>query len=392
MPETTFLQPGEEKLVPFQTYNILSTLLEKEFDELCVLASAICQTPVALIKLLEEDKPYIKAAVNPPVHVSQDHYLKYAERVALAGDLLLDIEPIVVDEATEAVVFYAGIPLINANGETMGSLCVIDMEKRSLTDLQTAALKILAGQVMAKLELKKQDIELKKAYQALTIAHSFTKKFAAMAAHDIKNPLSSISLTSHALKVRLEKLQDEGCLKLVNMNIGGIQKMSALLEDMLAYSKDPTLLHQKKQSINIPELLASVVGMINVPGNMEITLPEESICLQSSYVALEQIFINLFTNAIRYNDKLTGSIHVRYASDKDFDYFEVEDNGIGIDKAYHDRIFSDNFTLRITDRNNKKGNGIGLATVRELVKALNGTITLTSSLGIGTTFFLTIKK
>jgi signal transduction histidine kinase len=392
MPLATAPDPEEIKFIPFQAYNILSTLLEKEFDELCALASAICQTPVALIKLLEEEKPFVKAVVSVPIPLSTDHYLKYAETVAFAEDLLVAFDPIAVNEVSEAVVFYAGIPLINAEGQTMGSLCVIDMEKRSLSDLQSAALKILAGQLMAKLELKKQDIELKKAYQALTNAHSFTQKFAAMAAHDIKNPLSSISLTAQALKVRLEKLQDEGCLRLVDMNIGGIKKLNALLDDMLAYSKDPSLLHQKKQLINLPELLNSVVAMIEVPDNVNITLPEKSIRLRSSLIALEQIFINLFTNAIRYNDKTNGKIIVRYQSDDNFDYFEVEDNGIGIAKAYHDRIFSDDFTLRITDRYNKKGNGIGLATVRELVNALNGTINLTSELGLGTTFLIALKK
>jgi GAF domain-containing protein len=158
MPLPSFLVPEEKKILPFQVYNILSTLLEKEFDELCALASAICQTPVALIKLLEEEKPFIKAVASVPIPLSPDDYVKYAETVAFADDLLVAVEPV-----AEAVIFYAGIPLINAEGQTMGSLCVVDMEKRSLSDLQTAALKILAGQVMAKLELKKQDIALKKA-------------------------------------------------------------------------------------------------------------------------------------------------------------------------------------------------------------------------------------
>jgi signal transduction histidine kinase len=381
------LKDMPETLLPFQTYNILSTLLEKEFDELCALASAICQTPVALIKLLEEEKPFIKAAAIP-LPLSPDDYVKYAETVAFASDLVVAVEPI-----AEVIVFYAGIPLVNAEGQTMGSLCVVDTEKRSLSDLQTAALKILAGQVMAKLELKRQDIALKKAYQALTNAHSFTKKFAAMAAHDIKNPLSSISLTSQAIKGRLEKAGDnDGCLKLVNINISSIKKLNILLDDMLAYSKDPTLLHQKKQPINLPELLFSVTSMLEVPANMDIQLPEQGFRLNSSYIALEQIFINLFTNAIRYNDKAQGFIKMRVKSDENFDHFEVEDNGIGIAKKYHERIFSDNFTLRITDRYNKKGDGIGLSTVRELIKALNGTIRLTSEPGLGTTFYIALKK
>jgi hypothetical protein len=383
----------EEKLRPFQPYNILTTLLEKEFDELCALASAICQTPVALISLLEQEKHYIKSVVSREGEPLVSKYAKYAETIASSNDLLVINNPIEgIKDSEESVVFYAGIPLINVEGQTMGSLCVIDMEKRSLTELQTAALKILAGQVMAKLELKKQDIELKKAYQSLTDAHNFAKKFAAMAAHDIKNPLSSISLTAEALKIRLEKLQDEGCIKLVNININGIKKLNILLDDMLAYSKDPTILHQKKQLINVTDFLLSIVSMLEVPENMEIQLPEEFFRLEVSFVALEQIFINLFTNAIRYNDKEQGKIKVRFSADTDFYYFEIEDNGIGIAKEYHDSIFSDSFTLRITDRYNNKGNGIGLYTVRELVKALNGTISLKSEHGVGTIFYITLKK
>ncbi|MEO6849871.1 MAG: HAMP domain-containing sensor histidine kinase [Mucilaginibacter sp.] len=383
----------EEHLLPFQPYNILDTLLEREFDELCALASAICQTPVALISLLEQEKHFIKSVVVHDDAIFTDQYAKYAETIAFSDDLLVINNPIKdTENADSAVAFYAGIPLINAEGQTMGSLCVIDMEKRSLSELQTAALKILAGQVMAKLELKKQDIELKKAYQALEDANQFTQKFAAMAAHDIKNPLSSISLTAEILKARLEKLKDEACLKLVNINISGIKKLNTLLDDMLAYSKDPTLLRDKKQFIDIPDFLIAVVAMLEVPENMDIKLPLKNFRIQASYVALEQIFINLFTNAIRYNDKEQGKIQVRFQMDNDFYYFEIEDNGIGIAKNYHDNIFSDNFTLRVTDRYNKKGNGIGLATVRELVKALNGTISVKSEPGIGTTFFIALKR
>lgn len=381
----------EEKQIPFQPYNILTTLLEKEFDDLCALASAICQTPVALISLLEQEKQYIKAVVSPELEILSDKFAKYAKTVALAEDILVINAP-EMENKDDPIVFYAGIPLINVEGQTMGSLCVIDMEKRSLSDLQTAALKILAGQVMAKLELKKQDIELKKAYQALNDAHSFTKKFAAMAAHDIRNPLSAISLTAEALKMRLEKLEDEASIKLVTLNINGIKKLKMLLDDMLAYSKDPTVLHQKKQPINLSDLLGSVINMVDVPKNMLIQLPEGGLVLQSSAVALEQIFINLFTNAIRYNDKEEGKIQVRFAANEEFYFFEVEDNGLGIAKDYYESIFSDNFTLGITDRYNKKGNGVGLFTVRELVKVLNGTISVKSEPGIKTTFFITLKK
>ena len=132
--------------------------------------------------------------------------------------------------------------------------------------------------------------------------------------------------------------------------------------------------------------------MINVPDNLEIILPDTNPQLTLSVVAFEQIFINLISNAIRYNDKNQTIITIRFAEDDKYYKFEIEDNGIGIAEAYHEKIFSNSFTLKITDRYNKKGTGIGLATVKDLVKALKGNIYVKSTQAVGTTFFVSIKK
>jgi signal transduction histidine kinase len=71
---------------------------------------------------------------------------------------------------------------------------------------------------------------------------------------------------------------------------------------------------------------------------------------------------------------------------------EIEDNGIGIAEQFHEKIFSNNFTLKITDRYNKKGSGIGLSTVKDLLNVLNGNIYVKSVPGEGATFFIAIKK
>ena len=166
----------------------------------------------------------------------------------------------------------------------------------------------------------------------------------------------------------------------------------ALLDDMIAYSKSPSLLLTQKQTVNLLEMLRKVTSMINVPDNFTIKLPAENRQLNISSVAIEQIFINLLTNAIRYNDKEQGIINIRFSEDDDNYHFEVEDNGIGIAREYHEKIFNNNFTLKVSDRYNKKGSGIGLSTVKELIKALNGTIKLQSIPGKGSTFNFSLKK
>jgi signal transduction histidine kinase len=111
-----------------------------------------------------------------------------------------------------------------------------------------------------------------------------------------------------------------------------------------------------------------------------------------SLIAFEQIVLNLLSNAIRYNDKAEGLIKIRFHENDDDYRFEIADNGIGIAAQYQEKIFGNHFTLKITDRYNEKGSGMGLSTVKDLISVLNGNIYVESVPGAGATFFVTLKK
>jgi signal transduction histidine kinase len=400
MPLIPQVENEDERLAVLNSYNILDTAEDHELDELTILASAICQTPIALISMVDDRRQWLKSRKGLEVTEISKEYSFCAYAIASDHDIMI------VDDATKderfaenplvtgetKIVFYAGVPLVNEDGFALGSLSVIDHEQKQLTEAQTNALKIIAKQVVTKLELRKKMLIIEKTNQELRDANVFIQKFASMAAHDIKNPLSSILLTSQALKMRLEKLHDDGCDRLIDLNISSTKRLMGMLEEMVAYSRSPSLLLEKKQAVSLIALLRSVISLIGVPGNIEISLPDESCQVTLSIVAFEQIFINLLTNAIRYNTREKGIIIIRFSQDEDYYKFQVEDNGIGIAQQYHEKIFNNNFTLKITDRYKKQGSGIGLSTVRELVKALGGTIFVKSDTGKGATFFLTIKK
>ena len=400
-PNSTPLSLNEnERLASLRSYNILDTAAEKDFDDLTTLASTICQTPIALISLVDTERQWFKshiglAASETPIEQSFcAHAIVSYNEIMIVDDARTDERfadnPLVT--GNPKIVFYAGVPLINEEGFALGTLCVIDQKKKQLSAEQTTALKVVAKQVVDKLELRRKITDLQIANQELRDANVFIQKFASTAAHDIKNPLSSILLTSQALKIRLQKLQDEGCSRLIDLNITSTTRLINLLDEMLDYSKDPSLLIAKKSEIDLKQAIKKVVSMINTPDNLEIILPDTNPKLTLSTVAFEQIFINLISNAIRYNDKNQTIIAIRFAEDDKYYKFEVEDNGIGIAEAYHEKIFSNSFTLKITDRYNKKGTGIGLATVKDLITALKGNIYVKSTQGIGTTFFVSIKK
>jgi signal transduction histidine kinase len=389
-----------DRIEALQSYHIFDTAEEKDFDDITSLASAICQIPIALITFIDEKRQWFKSHHGTPINENLRELSFCTHAIAATDDIM------VVADATQderfagnpmvtgptQVVFYAGVPLVNEDGYALGTLCVIDQQAHTLTDYQTEALKVLANQVVDKLELRRKVQILEKTNQELLSSNMLNQKFAAMAAHDIKNPLSSILLTSQALKIRHEKLQDPSCMRLIDLNITSTQSLLVMVNEMLAYSQSPSLLLVNKQQFELNKLLSRVVALLTKPDNVEIVLPEGRHEVSMSAVAFEQIMINLLSNAIRYNDKPQGIIKISFNQNDEFYYFEVSDNGIGIAPEYHDKIFGNNFTLKITDRYNEKGNGIGLSTVKDLVSALKGDIAIYSTPGEGAKFRFAIKK
>jgi signal transduction histidine kinase len=393
-------QNDEARLAALNSYNILDTGEEKDFDDLTDLASAICRTPIALISLIDDKRQWFKSHKGLTDKESLISIPIPALTVTSIDDIVI-VEDLRKDErfaeaqllqSEHKIAFYAGVPLINADGFILGSLSVIDKKKKKLSIEQANALKIIARQVVDKLELRKKALEMERMYQELTDSNLFIQKFAVMAAHDLKNPLSSILLTAQALKGRLAKLEDKSFGNLIDMNITSTKRLIDLIDSMLAYSQSPALLLTQKQTIKLKELLLLIIGMIHVPDNFNIILPTENETLTISTITLQQVLINLLTNAIRYNDKHKGIILIRFRQDNENYYFEVEDNGIGIAEQYYEKIFSTNFTLKITDRYNKKGSGIGLSTVKELIRAVKGKISVQSIVGQSTIFSITLPK
>lgn len=399
MPIIPLPENEDERLASLASYDILDTLEEDDFDEITKLASQICQTPVALITLVDNKRQWFKSAVG----INEK---ETPREQAFCAYTILDKEVMVVNDARQDarfahnplvtgnpnVVFYAGAPIINEEGYSLGSICVVDTEVKELNAQQISALKTLSNQVLAQLELRRKIKVLERSNATLLESNMFIQKFASMAAHDIKNPLSSILLTSQALQRRLQKEGDNKGLQLINMSINSSRQLLQMVDEMLVYSKAPATLLAGQQSVNLNELLTKIVRLIDVPESVKIQLPVVEHTITVSPVALEQIFMNLLTNAIRYNDKPEGLIRILVRNDENYYNFKVTDNGRGIEPQYLTKIFEEKFTLGGTDRFNQQGTGVGLHTVKALVEKLQGTIHTESIPGKETTFVFSIKK
>ncbi len=148
-------------------YDVLDTVPEAVFDELTSLAALICDAPIALITLIDENRQWFKSKVGvnlneTPRDISFCAHAIVKQDLMIVPDATKDKRfrnnPLVV--SPPKIRFYAGMPLITPDGHALGTLCVVDLKPRKLTEAQKSALTVLARHVMTQLEIRRHANEL----------------------------------------------------------------------------------------------------------------------------------------------------------------------------------------------------------------------------------------
>jgi len=162
---TSPLPPDEaERLATLREYRILDTPPEPIYDDLTWLASFICQTPMALVTLIDQHRQWFKsrvgfeAAETPRTESICAHAVMNPDRILEVPDTSKDrrFAGLPAIAGAPFVRFYAGAPLVGVRGHAVGTICVMDREPRTLSEDQRRALRILAVQAASQLELRRQ--------------------------------------------------------------------------------------------------------------------------------------------------------------------------------------------------------------------------------------------
>lgn len=155
------------RLEALRRYQILDTPAEQAFDDFALLASTICETPIASMTLVDENRQWFKASIGldgreTPREQSFCSYAILGDHVMVVEDARCDdrfsLNPFVT--ASPHIRFYAGAPLIDSEGHALGALCVVDSRPRLLSQRQLEALQALARQIIAQLESRRIGAEL----------------------------------------------------------------------------------------------------------------------------------------------------------------------------------------------------------------------------------------
>ena len=390
----------EERLKILESYSILDSLPEADYENLTLIASQICETPIALITFIDQDRQWFKS--HPGLSISETardysfcgHAINDSKNVFIVPDARADIRfhdnPIVTGQPN--VVFYAGIPLRNEGGLPLGTICVIDHKPRELSKEQIIALKALSEQTMKLLELRFNKNELENALLDLEKKNLALERFAYVAAHDLKSPLDNISgLTDLFIDSYQEVIDTEG-IQIVSLIKSSTLKLKELIDSLLDYSKSNVMNKQQDTIIDVESLKKEITAIFVFQASCVISFKSNVNQLVANKQAIEQILINLLTNAIKYSDKENIEIEIEILELSDKYQFTVTDNGPGILKEHQEIIFEIFEVLSSVDRFGVKGNGIGLATVKKMVEALGGTISVASEMGNGTTFTFTLAR
>jgi signal transduction histidine kinase len=233
--------------------------------------------------------------------------------------------------------------------------------------------------------------ERKRAEEEIMRSNAELQQFAYVASHDLQEPLRMVSAYLSLLERKYGDKLDGTAKEYMDYAIDGGQRARNLINDLLAYSRVDS---QAKafHATNMEDVLGKTLDFLSVRINAETAIiSHDSLpTILADESQMVQVMQNLIGNAIKFHGAEQPRVHVSFQDDGTEWRFSIQDNGIGIDPKFKDKIFI--MFQRLHTRNEYEGTGIGLAICKKIVERHGGRIWFDSRPGSGTTFYFTIPN
>lgn len=253
------------------------------------------------------------------------------------------------------------------------------------------AMQDISERKQTEIELRKLNQKLEKRAMELQQSNAELEKFAYIASHDLKEPLRMISGFLHLLDKKYSASLDEKAMEYISYAKDGAERMKELINDLLEYSRLTTAAPDF-EFFNACQEIENVLLIFRneIPDPASCFLCSGKLHIFAGKNRFHQLILNLISNAVKYRSTPLPEIKINCSENENAWVFEISDNGIGIDPVYHDKIF-EMFT-RLHHRSEFTGTGIGLAICKKIIEQHNGTISVHSAPGCGSTFTFSIPK
>ncbi|MDR7253673.1 signal transduction histidine kinase [Nocardioides sp. BE266] len=381
------MSTGAERDRALATYDVIGGPPRRELTALVDLAAQVAGVPFATVNLLSSRHQHQVATAGfqggtTPCDDAMCRQVVESGQPIMLDDASLDPRfadnPWTTGEIAD-VKYYGSHPLRTPDGVVIGTLCVFDSEAHQVTDEAARGLSLLADRVVDVLELELASRRLSEVNARLSTSNERLANFAGQVSHDLKNPLTSISLSLEALEM---EVTDDYQVDTVARARRGVERMTDMIGNLLDFAAQG-----EAPGDELVDLATEIeLALDDLAGRIDRSLVrvEPLPTVRGDASQLRSVLMNLIDNAAKFT--LVGEqpeVEVASVSADGFHRIEVRDRGRGIPEEKTERVFAPLARLDKT----VEGSGIGLATCRRIIEAHGGTMGVDPRDGGGSVFW-----
>jgi signal transduction histidine kinase len=413
----------EERALSLEHLGVLGSASEQPFDDIVLLATTLCDVPIALVSLVDRERQWFKACIG--LSVRETHRdVAFCAHAILAPDQVLIVEDAALDSrfahsplvlGPPHIRFYAGAPIVSDAGHALGTVCVIDTRPRQLSERQALALQALARQTAALLDarllseqreqhmaqLQSQLDNARQAQSELEPLLQHSRRISSLGmltasiSHDFNNLLQSVSASFQMIRLRARRPSDVE--RFADTGLQAVDHGRQLVDHLMSSVRGdgPEVI-----CIDVSERLHAAQTLMQsaMSGYADLSFDLAArgwgvLCVEAQ---LQAVVMNLLVNA---RDALQGpgQIHlstrlVQVEDDLslaqgDYLALSVRDDGPGMTAEVARRMFEPFYTTKPTGQ----GTGLGLAQVKQFALNAGGDVKVETAPGAGTTLHLYLR-